>query len=87
MTPKMTKNDPKETKTHQFFFINKIDDQPKWYKIIDLVIFRSHKLNFFIDFSKSLVLLKIEIIIFLTIIDQFCVIFQSKEFFLDNQPR
>jgi hypothetical protein len=59
-------------------FIYKKDDQQKWYKkidlykTIDLVIFRSFKLNVFIDFSKSLVLLKNEIIIFLTFFDQFC---------------
>jgi hypothetical protein len=53
----------------RFFFIYEKDDQQKWYKTIDLVFFRSFKLNFFIDFSKSLVLLKNEIIIFLTFFD------------------
>jgi hypothetical protein len=74
------------TKIHEIFFIYKKDDLQKWYKTFDLVIFRSFKINFFIDFSKSLVLLKIEIIIFFSFFDKFCVIFQSKAFFLGNQP-
>jgi hypothetical protein len=41
-------------KTHEIFFLSiKKDDQQKWYKTIDLVIFLSFKLNFFYRFFKK----------------------------------
>jgi hypothetical protein len=55
----------------RFFYIIKKDDQQKWYKNIDLVIFRSFKLNFFYRFFKKSSFAQNRKNHFLTIFDQF----------------
>jgi hypothetical protein len=44
---------PKGKKHIRLCFIIKKDDQQKWYKNIDLVFFRSFKLNSFYRFFKK----------------------------------
>jgi hypothetical protein len=55
----------------RFFYIIKKDDQQKWFKNIDLVIFRSFKLNFFYRFFKKSSFAQNRKNHFLTIFDQF----------------
>jgi hypothetical protein len=70
-----------EVKIRQIFFIpiNKNLHQ-KWYKNIILVVFCTFKLKFFIDFSKSLFLTKIDIFIFCHFSTNFDYFFSLKRF-------